>query len=61
MFIQRTVEKCKYGEMQESQEYTQTQVSEKRRQRVSQATKRYNCYIEKNIVIFMFKYLRYTV
>ena len=35
--------------------------SEKRRQRVSQAKKRYSCYIEKNIVIFMFKYLRYTV
>ena len=34
--------------MQEPQEYAQTQVSEERRQRVSQAKKRYNCYTEKN-------------
>ena len=38
-------------EMQEPQEYAQTQVSEDRRQRVSQAKKRYTCYTEKNIVI----------
>ena len=38
-------------EMQEPQEYAQTQVSEERRQRVSQAKKRYNSYTEKNIVI----------
>jgi len=38
----------KVREMQEPQEYTQTQVSEERRQRVSQAKKRYNCYTEKN-------------
>jgi len=37
-------------EMQEPQEYAQTQVSEERRQRVSQAKKRYNCYTE-NVVI----------
>jgi len=43
--------KCKYGEMQEHQKYAQTQVSEIRRQRVSQAKKRYNCYTEKNIVL----------
>ena len=35
-------------EMQEPQEYTQTQVSEERRQRVSQTKKRYNCYTENN-------------
>jgi len=34
-------------EMQEPQEYAQTQFSEERRQRVSQAKKRYNCYTEK--------------
>jgi len=43
----------KVREMQEPQEYTQTQVSEERRQRVSQAEKRYNCYTEKNIVIVL--------
>ena len=39
----------KVREMQEPQEYAQTQVSEERRQKVSQAEKRYNCYTEKNI------------
>ena len=53
------MQKCKNGlieerslkvrEMQDPQEYAQTQVSEERRQRVSQAKKRYNCYTEKNI------------
>jgi len=38
-------------EMHEPQEYAQTHFSEERRQRVSQAKKRYNCYTEKNIVI----------
>ena len=33
-------------EMQEPQEYAQTQFSEERRQRVSQAKKRYNSYTE---------------
>ena len=36
--------------MQEPQEYAQSQFSEERRQRVSQAKKRFNCYTE-NIVI----------
>ena len=40
----------KVMEIQEPQEYAQTQVSEERRQRVSQAKKRYNCY-KKNIGI----------
>ena len=61
-FIQRTVEvqvwiieehSLKIREIQEPQEYTQTQVSEERRQRVLQAKKRYNCYTEKNIVIVL--------
>jgi len=43
----------KVREMQEPQEHTQTQVSEERRQRVSQAKKMYNCYTEKNIVIVL--------
>ena len=38
--------------VREPQEYAQTQVSEERRQRVSQAKKRYNCYTE-NIVIVL--------
>ena len=59
LFIQRTVEvqvsiieerSFKVREIQEPQEYAQTEVSEERRQRVSQAKKRYNCYTE-NIVI----------
>ena len=33
-------------EKQEPQEYAQTHFSEERRQRVSQAKKRYNCYTE---------------
>ena len=37
-------------EMQDAQEYAQTQISEERKQRDSQAKKRYNCY-KKNIVI----------
>ena len=43
--------KCslKLREIHEAQEYAQTQVSEERRQRDSQAKKRYNCY-KKNIV-----------
>jgi len=41
----------KVREIQEPQEYAQTQLLEERRQRVSQAEKRYNCYTEKNIVI----------
>ena len=54
MFIQRTVEvqvwhSLNVRKMQEPQEYAQTQVLEERRQRVSQAEKRYNCYTEKNI------------
>jgi len=46
------IEECslKVMKMQEPQEYAQTQYSEERRQRVSQAKKRYNCYTE-NIVI----------
>ena len=40
----------KVMEMQEPQEYAQTQFSEERRQTVSQAKKRYNCCTE-NIVI----------
>ena len=36
----------KVMEMQEPQEYAQTQFSEERRQRVSQAKKRYNCYTD---------------
>ena len=43
----------KVREMQEPQEYAQTQVSEERRQRVSQAKKSYNCYTEKNIEIIL--------
>ena len=39
--------------VREMQEYTQTQISEERRQRVLQAKKRYNCYTEKNIVIVL--------
>ena len=59
MFIPRTVEvqvwiieerSLKVMEMQESQEYAQTQFSEERRQRVSQAKKRYN-FCTENIVI----------
>jgi len=48
------IEQCslKVMEMQEPQEYAQTQFSEERKQRVSQAKKRYNCYTE-NIVIVM--------
>jgi len=42
----------KVREVQEPQEYAQTQVSEERRQRVSQAKERYNCYTE-NIVIVL--------
>ena len=42
----------KVMEMQEPQEYAQTQFLEERRQRVSQAKERYNCYTE-NIVIVM--------
>ena len=34
-------------EMQEPQGYAQTQFSEERKQRVSQAKKRYNCYTER--------------
>jgi len=34
----------KLREMQEAQEYAQTQVSEERRQRDLQAKKRYHCY-----------------
>jgi len=54
----RTVEvqvwhSLKVREMQDPQEYAQTQVSEERRQRVSQAENRYNCYTEKNIVIVL--------
>ena len=38
-------------EMQESQEYAQNQFSEERRQRVSQAKKRYNCYTESIVIV----------
>jgi len=38
----------KLREMQEAQEYAQNQVSEERRQKDSQAKKRYNCF-KKNI------------
>jgi len=53
--IDHTIEECslKVREMQEPQEYAQTQISEERRLRVSQAKKRYNCYTEKNIVIVL--------
>jgi len=42
------IEECslEVREMQEPQEYAQTQVSGERRQRVLQAKKRYNCYTE---------------
>ena len=39
--------------VREPQEYAQTQVSEERRQRVSQAKKRYNCFTEKTRVIVL--------
>jgi len=64
VFVPRTVEvqvwiieerSLKVMEMQEPQEYAQTQFSEESRQRVSQAKKRYNCYPE-NIVIVMRNY-----
>ena len=41
----------KVREMQEPQEYSQTQVSEESRQRVSQAKTRYNCYTEDIVIV----------
>ena len=47
----------KVRKMQEPQEYAQTQVSEERRQRVSQAKKRYNCYTENIVIVLRSIYL----
>ena len=44
-------------EMQEPQEYAQTQILEERRQRVSQAKKRYNCYTENIVIVLRWIYL----
>ena len=45
----------KVMEIQEPQEYAQTQFSEERRQRISHAKKRYHCYTENIVIVTRYK------